>query len=518
MLKQWRRKDIHIFIHLLGLSLIVIGMPFSKVLMSIGTFIGLINVISEAKFKQYWGNIKSNKVFIWLLSYFVLHLIGLLWTSNYAYAFHDIQIKVTLVVIPLVLVCKPIQKKEVNMLFLLFLVTMTVSSLINYAFYHHWIGNKTYLEIREMSLFASHIRYSILVVVAITIAYAFQKEYKTIWKWMIILSMIWLLYYTFYSQVLTGFLALLTAISTYTFIKTFRYNKILFASILSCIAIIIILLIQFLTPEPIQPVNYKQLPKLTKEGNRYENDFTLKGFCENRPIYISICDKEMEREWNKISSINYYGRDHLNQRIRTTIIRYLTSTQFSKDAIGIKKLTKNDIQAIENGIANINETRFGIIARLYGLRFQLQNSADPNGHSILQRLHYWKNAKEIIQKNALIGVGTGDLQIAFNKQYSINKSPLKYKNRLRAHNTYLTSWIAFGIIGIITFIGILFHFIKEQYKNKLTLGVLFGAIMVTTCFIEDTLETQLGVTIFAFFIGLFLQRFGSDKSGLPIKE
>lgn len=518
MLKKWRREDIHNFIHLLGLSLIVIGMPFSKVLMSLGTLIGLINVITEANFKEYWGNLKSNKVFCWIVIYFALHFIGLIWTTNYQYAFHDIQIKVTLIVIPLVLISKPLKEKEFNYILHLFVATMFVSSLVNFLFYNHWIGNKSYMDIRDMSLFASHIRYAILIVLAIIVAFTLQKKSTNKFKFIGIIFIGWFVIYTIYSQVLTGFLALFTALLVYSIIKTYKYNKILFFGVITLFLSLLISLFIFLSPKPIKKIQFKQLPKYTKEGNAYKNDFTLKGLSENQPIFVSICDKEIKREWNKLSTIDYYGRDKLNQRIRTTIIRFLTSKNLSKDAFGITQLNKQEILAIENGIANVNETRFGIIARMYGLRYQLQNSKDPNGHSILQRLHYWKNAKEIIKQNPIIGVGTGDLQIAFNKQYSITKSPLIAKNRLRAHNTYLTSWIAFGIFGLISFIGILYQFIKDQYKQKSILGILFGAIMATTFLIEDTLETQLGVTIFAFFIGIFLQRLGSDKSGLPIKE
>jgi O-antigen ligase len=196
----------------------------------------------------------------------------------------------------------------------------------------------------------------------------------------------------------------------------------------------------------------------------------------------------------------------LNQRIRTTIIRYISSKNLSKDAVGINQLTSNDIQSIEKGIANINENKTGLISRLYGLKFQLQNNEDPNGHSLLQRLEFWRAAISIVKNNWLIGVGTGDVQIAFNKEYSLNDTKLKPENRLRAHNYYLTNIITFGIVGLIIFCAFLIVFIRFQLKNKNILGLLFISVFCVTAIIEDTIETQLGATIFAFFIAIYSMR------------
>jgi hypothetical protein len=228
--------------------------------------------------------------------------------------------------------------------------------------------------------------------------------------------------------------------------------------------------------------------------------------AENGPISISICDKELEREWNKKSKIDYYGRDSLNQRIRTTIIRYISSKNLSRDAVGFNLLTSNDIQSIEKGIANVNENKTGLISRLYGLKYQLQNNEDPNGHSLLQRLEFWRAAISIVKNNWLIGVGTGDVQIAFDKEYSLNDTKLKPENRLRAHNYYLTNIITFGIVGLIIFCAFLIVFIRFQLKNKNILGLLFISIFCVTAIIEDTIETQLGATIFAFFIAIYSMR------------
>lgn len=53
--------------------------------------------------------------------------------------------------------------------------------------------------------------------------------------------------------------------------------------------------------------------------------------------------------------MDYDDKDLKGQYIRYTIIRYLTSKNYSKDATGINRLKKGDIENIEKGIASIEE-------------------------------------------------------------------------------------------------------------------------------------------------------------------
>ena len=77
------------------------------------------------------------------------------------------------------------------------------------------------------------------------------------------------------------------------------------------------------------------------------------------------------------------------------------------------------------------------------------------------------------------------------------------KNQIRAHNTFLTSDITFGVIGVICFLYLLFISAKIQLSHENLSGFVFWTIMFVTFFFEDTLETQTGVTLFAFFLALF---------------
>jgi len=111
---------------------------------------------------------------------------------------------------------------------------------------------------------------------------------------------------------------------------------------------------------------------------------------------------------------------------------------------------------------------------------------------------------QIIKNNLLIGVGTGDIAKSFDEQYEKSNSLLKKENRLRSHNQYLSIAVTFGVIGLLWFLFTLFY---PAYKMKMYSDILylsFFFIAVFSFFTEDTLETQAGVTFYAFLNSLFL--------------
>ena len=499
---------VHSFLHVLGMSVLAFGLPLNKVLMSIGAIWGVSNLVLEGDIKTYLQNIRNNTAFKWLLAFCALHLIGMIWSSDMPFALHDLRIKLPLLAVPLALVARPItNRNHVHLILYPLIISLIITSVLNFGFYQQWFGAKHYSDIREMSLFGSHIRYGILIALGFGISLYMLYSKKSIvpaFVWLLLL--IWFGFYSFYSQILSGVLSLMIILAVFVVFITFKYSKYIPIFIGGLIILLVYGLITFLKPQLTEKLDIKKLPLKTQEGNFYTNDFKSQNKENNKLVYISYCDSELEREWNKISTYKYYEKDKKGQFIRNTLIRYLASKNFSKDAVGIKKLTPFDMHNIENGIASVELLQTGIMARLNGIKYQFNNNFDPNGHSILQRLEYWKTALEIIQKNWIIGTGTGDVQLAFDQQYEKDNSILLKKNRLRAHNMYLTIWVTFGIIGLIIFFGFLYSFIRFNIKNKELIGILFFFVMIATFLIEDTIETQMGVSIISLFTGLFLSK------------
>ena len=203
--------------------------------------------------------------------------------------------------------------------------------------------------------------------------------------------------------------------------------------------------------------------------------------------------------------------DLRKQKLSSTLERYLHSKNLPVRGDGVFKLSSKDIHNIELGYADINETKSGLIARLYGVRFQIHNTSNPNGHSILERIEYWKTGWQVIKENWVFGVGTGDKKIAVEKMYERKNSKLLPERRLRAHNTYITLCLTFGLFGLVFFCYILFNFLRFQLKNQSLIGFLFICVAIITFIFEDSLETQMGVSFFAFFFALFSRKIQTEE-------
>lgn len=513
MLNRFFGTNFHNTVHLFGISVLAVGLPTSKVILSLGTMLILLNVILEGSYKSYWQRIKSNHLFILVALFWILHIVALLWTEDFQYASNDIRIKLTLIVIPLVLTIKPLKDSTQLLLVLgLFISTLTLTSLINIASYEHWIGTKEYTDIRELSLFGSHIRYGILIAFGAGVSLFYLYTLRSVSKWIFLPLLIWFSYYTYYSQIISGLVALIVVYLVFLVFIAYQRSKVLgLVSVLISIGIIVLPLLLLFTDKKDNTVyEPDKMDKYTASGNPYVHDLNERSFIDGKPVFIYVSEVELQKEWTKKSIIPYDSLDKKQQELRYTLIRYMNSKGLRKDSVDFQKLSNQDIHNIENGMANFEETKIGLIARIEGIKLQLYHSGNPNGHSLLQRLEFWKTGIHIIQKNWLIGVGTGDVQKAFDEQYILDSSKLLPENRLRAHNSYLTSWISFGVTGFLLFIWILISFVGYHWKNQSLLPLMFIFIAISTFFIEDTLETQMGVSFFAFFYGLFI--------GKPLKQ
>jgi O-antigen ligase len=197
----------------------------------------------------------------------------------------------------------------------------------------------------------------------------------------------------------------------------------------------------------------------------------------------------------------------------------MTSKDLRKDKEGVEALTIQDIKNIENGIANYHYTQgIGVESRLMKIIFEYNNyvkTGDPSGHSVMQRVEYWKTASYIIKKNFWFGVGTGDMNIAFQSQYDEMDSKLDKHSRLRTHNQYLSIWVGLGFLGFLWFLFVLFYPpLHLKSFNSIYYFIFFIAFIVSML-TEDTIETQAGLTFYVFFNSLFLFLTNSGQKNIP---
>jgi len=267
-------------------------------------------------------------------------------------------------------------------------------------------------------------------------------------------------------------------------------------------------------------IEYGKLEKYTPYGNPYFHDTIDLQIEDGRYVGLYLCYSEMKEEWNKRSTLNYHGKTKEGQLINTTLIRYLTSRDLHKDKDGIAALSDEDIRMIEKGLANYNyvknpglRTRILKIIKGYEV---FKTTGNPSGSSVMQRIEYLRASFNIINENILIGVGTGDLEDAFNNEFNEMNSVLENRYRYHAHNQFLGVFIALGLIGFIVFIvGLFYPAIALKGFQDYYFSTFF-VIMMISMFSDDTLETQAGATLFAFFYSLLL--FGRKKGdNMPAK-
>jgi O-antigen ligase len=176
--------------------------------------------------------------------------------------------------------------------------------------------------------------------------------------------------------------------------------------------------------------------------------------------------------------------------------------------MGVWKLSENDMQNIRNNVTNYQLPEWSYLhKRIYELvneYDEFKNKRHVNGHSLSMRLYFWSTAVHVIGQNFFTGVGTGDVQAALNKAYKETHAPLKEEWYKRPHNQYLTIAVALGIFALLLFLFILIYPFVSLRKYLPILYLPFFAIAVISFFVEDTLETQAGVTFFAFFNSFFV--------------
>jgi len=246
------------------------------------------------------------------------------------------------------------------------------------------------------------------------------------------------------------------------------------------------------------------------ESNTLENGYYLG---------LYICEDEAEPAWNERSEIPFAGFDAKEQGIYGTLYRYVTSKGLRKDYHDIMTLTEDDIKNIENGITTSIPRKYGVTARVKEIIYEVNSYREgnnPNGNSIIQRMYYLNAGLELFNQNFFLGTSKGDEMTAYHKLYSKNNSLLKEENQLRAHNQFLSFFVCFGLIGgLVILIGIIqpFFAIKKHLYTMAFMG--FALLSFIT---DDVLDTQAGVTFFAFFYCFFLFNTNKEHYSKPISS
>ncbi len=505
----------HRYIFLFGIIALAVGMLFGPALTSIPQIILVANWLLERNFATKWILLNKNKIFWILISLILLHFIGMIYTCKLTAGLMDLKTKAPLLILPIIfLTTSPLTKKELQLLFRFFYLAIVVSSIWCFWVYLGYT-KKTIVDVRQASVYISHIRFSLFIVLGIIgLGFEMYLAQNIRIKFTSVLCILWLLFFMYKLEMATGIVCLalvLFLLFVYSAFKFFSFSVSIVLGILGVIATVFIIYsakksMSMFDENP--GLFYNQLYKKTRNRNKLYHD-TLYKYAENGYLVLAnVNEAEIKSVWKKISKKEYFGKDARNNNLPFTLFRYMASKGIIKDSFGLSLLSKQDITNIENGVTNYKYAQIGgISARWKELVWEYTKytrGENPSGHSLTMRLEFWKTALYIIKQQPIFGVGTGDVQYSFNRAYIKTQSKLNKEWRLRSHNQYLAITVAFGLVGLLVFLMYLIVPAIMLRKQFLPLYWIFYAIALLSFFTEDTLETQSGATFFAFFQTLFI--------------
>jgi len=480
-----------------ALALWAFMLPLWNVGMSVAMFfllfVAVITSIQNKKFVLL--PVLRNPVYLCLLVVWTLIASGLFRGGENSLVLKEIKTLLPLILAPLFLQnLSPLSKKDEYFIWKTFFLAVGISAMICviYAVVKYPLP-----EPRSASLFISHIRFSLMAVLALIGAWRTPGILPSYLK--LSLTAVVCAFF-FFVGTLTGW-GLLLALIVILFALKSKRNKLIVAGTTLTLASTLL----FFLSKNTEKTNFQPEQIQSARGEKYihqsSNFQTENGNC----IFINIAPLELESAWVARTNRPLLQKDGRGQLVQTTLIRYLASKGLPKDAAGIDQLSDADISNILAGNTNCNEPQWNALEkRWHQIVFEyqtFQSGENPSGHSIFQRLEYYKAAKFIIERNLLFGVGQGNVKSAYNEAYKQTSPNLDEKVQHAVHNQFLSYWIAAGLAAILCFLLYFYFMWKHARKNEIDLAFVILALL--SCLTEDTLTTQPGVAFFAFFSTFF---------------
>ena len=511
------RRSFHQMFHLFCLVSVAFFMPLSVWLVSVFSLALAVNWILGLDYRNKTRILRERKELLLLPALFLMYIIWLINTSFLNQALPELKIKLSLLLFPLFAgATGKLSGERFRLIMLSFISGCLIAVIAGYAALAGLIPVRI-SDSRELALFLPSIRLSILINLAIFSALylsVIKKERIAIIRFMLPVAALVMTVFLFRLLSVTGIIifVLASAISA-VYYFAHRENRIMGIAIALTAAVAAIIFIRGMSVawnklhNPAEPeINIVSVK--TPSGHPY---LSLPGesLVENGYlVWNNVCEEELRREWNKRSSISYDSTDNAGNDLRVTLIRYISYLGMKKDSSAVVHLSQSDIQNVENGFANPLYADIGNpAAKWYEIAWQIDRhlkGANPSGHSVTQRLEFYKAAFAIVLKNPVTGTGTGDVRNAFDLQYETSGTPLTPEYRLMAHNQYLTFAITFGIPGVILALILMISPALLARRRLDYLFVIFLAIIFISMFNDDTFESAIGTTFFSYFYTLLL--------------
>lgn len=339
---------------LLGLAYSLTFSPFGVSLCQI--VLGA-NWIVEGNYRRKWQRIRQYPSVLAMAGIILVYLVGILYSDNIPQGLHEFKIKLPFLALPVLFLSAPLTRwYSVRWIMVAFIAGTFVSSVLNIAIgwgYFQWaISNE-----HAYSYIISHIRFSLYLLMAIIYllyTLSIERSRHSVSATLIFGALLgWFVVYLFLLKAFTGIVLFgltLFILLAYKLIQTQRIKlRALVLVMLAGFVVVSAYLVYdaYKTYTHEHPVDFRNLPQYTANGNKYYHD-TLDVSRENGyRISLYHCPYELKRVWKQRSNMPIGGLDKREQPVYSTLVRYLTSKGLAKDSAGVMQLSPRDIENIE---------------------------------------------------------------------------------------------------------------------------------------------------------------------------
>jgi hypothetical protein len=498
-------------IHVGALALCLVLMPWSTALLSMAQILLVLNwiigglVLGEARF-QWKLALRSTPVLLFL-GFLAVHVIGLLWTSPEGMEWGLSLVRILLPVLVFGVVLggsQPLSQEHFRMILLAGAWSVLASTLAGVAL-RGWDA-----DYRQLSAFISHIRLALMLCMSIAVLLYFWDGAP--WRRLLhLLAVVWAVVFINLLGSIQGLFILLVLALVAVWRWTFKHSKGLRWGLRGLAVLPLLLALHWsarIVGERYLPASEPVQATHTAGGEAYVHMPEVLQQENGNRVWSHIAWSELHRTWHARSERRLDSLDGRGHLMYPTLLRYLASKGLTKDSVGIMALTAEDIQRVESGVPNhLWGSRARWRDRVEEVLFEMDQylgAGSASGHSVAMRLEFWKAGWQLLRENWILGVGTGDTQVAFDRQYERMNSSLAPEWRYRAHNQYLTWAISFGAPGALLLLFLLWWPARVRKAWRQLLFVCWLVIIGIGSFTDDTVETQAGATFFALYYALFV--------------
>ncbi len=132
---------------------------------------------------------------------------------------------------------------------------------------------------------------------------------------------------------------------------------------------------------------------------------------------------------------------------------------------------------------------FILIAIIFILRSLTQKEHIQPVFSTVMRFSYWRDTLGVIKGHLLTGVGPGNFNLKISRY---------------AHNSYLQIWAEMGILGLFSFLWIVYSAVKPCFKNQAVDLLAASAVFLIHNFLDFTFFLPEVVFIWWVILGLLV--------------